>query len=106
MEKTMANGNVSDGAFERETIIRLSDGDSVVSIWTARRTDITAFRKKVAAGRAVEISSGNDGTHDWAEFEVQKSDWSSARGIKTKRDMTPEQKQAAGERLRKARAQS
>ena len=36
----------TDAAFERETTITLSDGDTLVRIWSARRKDITRMRKK------------------------------------------------------------
>lgn len=88
-------------ADERETIIRLSDGDDLVRIWTARRRDITALRKKPDA---TETSTGFHGTTEWAEFTIPRERWSTGRGIKgARRHLSDEQKAAVAERFRKAR---
>lgn len=86
---------------ERETIIRLSDGDDTVYIDTTRRVDITALRKKPDA---TETGSGHYGSTEWATFTIPKHRWSTARGIKSApRTLTPEQREAAAKRLRQYR---
>ena len=89
-------------ADERETIIRISDGDDLVHIDTTRRIDITALRKKPDA---TETDSGFYGATAWATFTIPKKRFSAARGVKAQpREMTEEQRQAAGDRLRALRA--
>lgn len=69
-------------ACERETIIRISDGEPEAAIWTAQRKEITALRKKP---EATEAGSGFYGSTEWAEFKIPAGRWSTARGIRTKR---------------------
>jgi hypothetical protein len=90
---------VSLTAPERETIITLNDEDETAEIWTAQRPWITKLRKNPAATLLEE------GKHDgsvWARFEVPKA-LISVRSKRAKRDLTEEQRQAARERLAKAR---
>lgn len=88
-------------ADERETIIRLSDGDDWVYIDTSRRTDITALKKKPDAEL---LDEGYFGTTAWAKFRIPKHRWSTGRGIKgAPRQMSEEQRQAAAERFRRHR---
>lgn len=97
----------TDWALEEETTVTLSSGEELVQIWTARRKDITALRKKSAV--FTEIASGFDGVHNWAEFTCELSRFNIASAARPKRERTEAQKladKAAGERLRKARAQS
>jgi hypothetical protein len=90
---------VSLTAPERETIITLNDEDETAEIWTAQRPWITKLRKNPAATLLEE------GKHDgsaWARFEVPKA-LISVRSKRVKRDLTEEQRQAARERLARAR---
>lgn len=88
-------------AAERETTVTVTDADTDVRIWTARRKDITRLRKH---NGATEIRSGFDGTTEWAEFTIPADKWNPATGIKRQgRKLTPEQRKAAAERLAKAR---
>lgn len=89
--------------YERETVINASDGDSLIRIWTAQRTYITKMRKNAAF---IEVASGRYEGSEWAAFEIAASQWSPL-GVKAKRKpMTPEQREAAAERLRRARNRS
>lgn len=86
---------------ERETIIRISDGDGPVRIDTTRRVDITALRKKPDA---TETGSGFHGTTAWATFTIPKNRWSTGRGVKSQpREMTEEQRAALADRLRRTK---
>lgn len=87
-------------AHERETVVTQSDGSDVVRIWTAQRTVINRFRGKPDVK---VIRSGNDSGTDWMELEIPASRWNLASAVKRRSTMTDEQKQAAAERLAKAR---
>lgn len=87
---------------ERETTVTVSDADTNVHIWTARRKDLSRLRKN---SQAIEIRSGFDGSTEWAEFTIPADKWNPASGIKRRgREWTPEERQAAADRLAKARA--
>ena len=55
-------------AAERETVVTVSDADSVMTIWTAQRPMITKLRRNPAA---VLIEEGKIGSSVWARFEVR-----------------------------------
>lgn len=84
-------------AAERETIVTVSDADEVVSIWTARRTDITKLRKNP---KATEVETGEH----HSVFTIPADQWNPATGIKRTVNMSPEAKAAAAQRLEAARA--
>ena len=88
---------------ERETTITTSDADELVRVWTAQRKHITRLRKDSAF---TQVRTGFHGTTEWAEFTIPADRWSPA-GVRRKRPpLTEEQRQAAADRLRKARGES
>ena len=100
--KRALDSNASRTAAERETTVSVTDADTHVHIWTARRKDITRLRKHSGA---TEMRSGFDGTTEWAEFTIPADRWNPATGIRRQgRKLTPEQRAAAAARLAKARA--
>ena len=87
-------------AAERETTINLTDADEFAYIYTCRRQDITAPKKKV--GKGVELSQEGrykDGTA-WANFRIPRKLVSVSKIVKTTRTLTPEQRAASAERLK------
>lgn len=84
---------------ERETCINFSDVDRVWRFNTSRPSDIALLRKH----RAVEVRSGafNDGGV-WAEFELPAEKYS-LKGFKRVLNLTAEQRQALGDRMREVR---
>ena len=89
----------TDFKYESETTRSLSDGDPLVRIWSARRKDITTLRKKPEV--FTEVASGNDGSHDWAEFTcpVERFNIAAAARPKSQRTYTQEQREAMAKRL-------
>lgn len=87
-------------AAERETTVTVTDADDQVRIWTAQRRHITRLRKNPAFA---EVRSGLYGTTEWAEFTIPADQWNPASGAKRRSSLTPEQRQAAADRLRAAR---
>lgn len=86
---------------ERETIVNVTDGDDQVTIWTAQRKAITRLRKNTSF---TQTGTGYHGSTEWAQFTIPADQWNPASGAKRRsRPMTPEQRQAAAERLAKAR---
>ena len=87
-------------AAERETTINLTDADEFAYIYTCRRQDITALKKKV--GKGVELSQEGrykDGTA-WANFRIPKQLTSISKIVKTTRNLTPEQRASLSERMK------
>jgi hypothetical protein len=101
MTTTDPSGITSLTAAERETIINASDADDLVRIWTAQRRHITRLRNNPSF---TEVATGHYGTTEWAEFTIPADSWSAASGAKRRVTLTDEQRQAAAERLRAARA--
>lgn len=85
---------------EQETTVTTYQGAPDVRIYTAQRKHITRLRKHPLA---TETRSGFYEGSEWAEFTVPESKWNPVSGIKRATSMTPEQKLAASERLRKVR---
>ena len=104
---------------ERETI----PGDrSEVSVWTNIPKHVRAFRKRAAPAttdnpttttdhpavttyaepvpKVRELRSGFHGATEWADFRIAERDYSPERGVKRNSNLSPEQRAAAGERLR------
>lgn len=86
-------------AFERETIVRTSDGEDVVTIWTAQRRHINRLRKHP---KATETGNGFHERTEWATFEVPADQWSPV-GIKRSVSLSSEQRDFARARLAAAR---
>ena len=103
---------------ERETI----PGDrSEVSVWTNIPKHVRAFRKRAVPSttdnptitdhpavttyaepvpKVRELRSGFHGATEWADFRIAERDYSPERGVKRNSNLSPEQRAAAGERLR------
>ena len=84
-------------AYERETTITSNDEDDVITFWTMQRRFISRMRKHPAFR---ETGSGFYGASEWVVFEVPAKEWNPATGGKRKRDITPEQRAAAADRMR------
>ncbi len=84
-------------ADERETTLTIADGGDFVRIDTTRRKDITALRKRA---NVVEVESGYHGTTEWAQFLVPAHLYDVARGVKTPRTLSDEQRAVLAERAR------
>ena len=84
-------------ADERETTLTVADGGDFVRIDTTRRKDITALRKRA---NVVEVESGFHGSTEWARFMVPAHLYDVARGVKTPRTLSDEQRAILAERAR------
>lgn len=88
-------------ADERETTVTSTDGDDLVRIWTCQKKHLGKLRRNP---RFTEAVTGFYGTTEWAEFTIPADQWNPASGAKRQgRSMTPEQREAAAERLRSFR---
>ena len=111
---------------ERETIIVIPGDRSEVSVWTNIPKHIRAFRKRAAPTSSTnpapsttdhpavttyaepvpkvrELRSGFHGATEWADFRIAERDYSPERGVRRNSNLSPEQRAAAGERLRASR---
>ena len=84
-------------ADERETTLTVADGGDFVRIDTTRRKDITALRKRA---NVVQVESGFHGSTEWASFLVPAHLYDVARGVKTPRTLSDEQRAVLAERAR------
>ena len=84
-------------ADERETTLTVADGGDFVMIDSTRRKDITALRKRP---NVVEVESGFHGSTEWARFMVPAHLYDVARGVKTPRTLSDEQRAILAERAR------
>lgn len=84
-------------ADERETTLTVADGGDFVRIDTTRRKDITALRKRA---NVVQVAAGFHGTTEWASFLVPAHLYDVARGVKTPRTLSDEQRAVLAERAR------
>ena len=84
-------------ADERETTLTVADGSDFVLIDSTRRKDITALRKRQ---NVVEVESGYHGSTEWARFMVPAHLYDVARGVKTPRTLSEEQRAVLAERAR------
>ena len=89
-------------AAERETVVTTSDGDSVVSIWTAQKRYISLLRKNP---QVTEVETGFYGTTEFSVFTVPADRWSPL-GVKRRVSLTEYQKIQARARLQAARGQA
>jgi hypothetical protein len=92
---------VSLTPYERETVINMNDADSTAIINTYQRSLITKLRKNPSVRQTAAWKI--DGT-EGAAFELPAKLLSIRSGTRKRAPMTDEQKQAAGERMRNARA--
>lgn len=81
---------------EQETTVTATRVDSVWRISSSNPAHIRRMDKEPLFTR---VRTGDD----YAEFEIAYSDWNPITGRKRVRVLTDEQRQAAAERLRKAR---
>lgn len=72
---------MSLNAYERETIIRFSDGDDHVNIWTAQRRVINMLDKD---DRYDIIKRGSHEGSDYIEAVIPIDQWSNKFGAKRK----------------------
>ena len=84
-------------ADERETTLTVADGGDFVRIDTTRRKDITALRKRA---NVIQVESGFHGSTEWAQFLVPAHLYDVARGVKTPRTLSDEQRAVLAERAR------
>ena len=84
-------------ADERETTLTVTDGGDFVMIDSTRRKDITALRKRA---NVVQVAAGFHGTTEWAQFLVPAHLYDVARGVKTPRTLSDEQRAVLAERAR------
>ena len=106
---------------ERETIIVIPGDRSEVSVWTNIPKHVRAFRKRAVPSttdnpassttpttttyaepvpKVRELRSGFHGATEWADFRIAERDYSPAQAVKRNSNLSPEQRAAAGERLR------
>ena len=109
---------------ERETIIVIPGDRSEVSVWTNIPKHVRAFRKRAVPSttdnpassttpttttyaepvpKVRELRSGFHGATEWADFRIAERDYSPERGVRRNSNLSPEQRAAAGERLRASR---
>lgn len=86
-------------AEERETTITLNDAQDVVLLWSAQRKYVN---RVLADKRWTVLDSGvNDAGQPWVSASIPANRYSPLTGAKRTSNMTPEQKRAAAERLRR-----
>lgn len=73
---------------ERETTITLSDGDTLVRIWTSQHHVIQHLRKDK---RFTETTDPSRCTTEEAEFTIPRTEWTPWGGAKHRRQLTDEQ---------------
>lgn len=78
----------TDAAFERETTITLSDGDTLVRIWTSQHHVIQHLRKDK---RFTETTDPSRCITEEAEFTIPRTEWTPWGGAKHLRQLTDEQ---------------
>lgn len=84
---------------ERETVILMNDEDDIVRVCSAQAPVIRKCRKD---SNFTEISVITEDGVEWVEFTIEKRLFRFSS--KRKSNLTPEQRQAAAERLRNARS--
>lgn len=84
---------MSMNAFERETIIRFSDGDELVCVWTAQRRIINMIEKD---GRYTITGRGEHEGTQFLSATLPIEQWSNKFGAKRK--VSEEQREAMRER--------
>lgn len=82
---------------ERETTVTTTDADDWVYINTYQRRYMT----KLKANKAFEVLVNNP---DFLRVRIKADQWNPAQGAKRSRSLTPEQRQAAADRMTAARA--
>lgn len=86
---------------ERETTLTMNDESDVVLLWSAQRKYVN---RVLADDRWTVLESGvNEEGQPWVSASIPASKYSPLTGVKRKNNMTPEQKAAAAERLRRNR---
>ncbi|QUY60868.1 hypothetical protein [Gulosibacter molinativorax] len=82
---------------EMETTITYDHAEQKYRVWSSYRPHISRFKKDERARLTGE-------GEDWASFEIPASQYDIRNAFKRKVTMSDEQREAAAERLRKARA--
>lgn len=91
---------VSDGPYERETVITTSDGDDLVTIETFQRGYLGRLRRDE---RFTE-KPGGDESH--GIFTIPRRRWSPTSGAKRNVTLSPERKAELAARLAKMREEA
>lgn len=86
---------------ERETSIVMSDANPVVLLWSAQRKYVN---RVLADNRWTVLDSGvNEEGQPWVSASIPADKYSPLTGVKRASNLTPEQKAASAERLRRIR---
>lgn len=87
---------------EQETTVAYAAADDVVRIYSCIPADIRALKKRnnITVLDEGEYEDGNP----YAHFEIPKAKFNISMAVRSGREMSDEQKQAASDRLAKARA--
>lgn len=86
---------------EQETTITFMRDDAEVSVYTSNLPHLRRLRNLASDREYVRELRGGD---DWGEFAVSVENFKLFSAIRAKRVLTDEQREAAGERFREARA--
>ncbi|MGO2411616.1 hypothetical protein ACTXIU_17570 [Glutamicibacter arilaitensis] len=84
---------------ESETTVTGIQADRCYYIGSNRQKHISRLNREVEAGRAELITNENE----WAQYRVHEKNFDPLTGFKRQVNMSDEQRQAAAERLAKAR---
>lgn len=84
---------------ESETTVTGIQADRCYYIGSNRQKHISRLNREVEAGRAELLSNENE----WAQYRVHEKNFDPLTGFKRQVNMSDEQRQAAAERLAKAR---
>jgi hypothetical protein len=87
-------------AEERETSITYSDADEQVLIYTCRRPDITALKKKLGQGVTLEREGVYEDGSPFAYFRIPRALFSVSRAVRSTQALSPEQRAARSERMK------
>lgn len=87
---------------EQETTVAYAAADDVVQIFSCIPADIRALKKRKNI-TVVEEGTYDDGSPH-ATFQIPKDKFNIGMAVRSGREMSDEQKQAASDRLAKARA--
>lgn len=88
-------------ASERETTVNIVDDDDLVYIWSARRKDITAMRRK--AGLFTEVATNLIDETQCVSFTAPRAHFNIASAIRAPRELTDDQRGARRNQLASAR---
>lgn len=97
-------------AFRKRAASPTANNNPAPSASTAAATTLTDHPAETTYAEPVpkvrELRSGFHGATEWADFRIAERDYSPERGVKRNSNLSPEQRAAAGERLRASREAS